>query len=83
MVRVVQKVPFPRPTSSSWLGRLVVGKGDVCVWRSGALRNFLYVMKMACLSPCKKEVRDSSEKRLYTLSNHKSLTEKMDDAHLK
>lgn len=51
--------------------------------RGGARRNFLHVMKMACLSLCKKEVRDGSEERLYTLSNLKTLTQKMDVALLK
>lgn len=35
------------------------------------------------LSPCKKEVGDSSKKGLYTLSNHKSLRQKIDITHLK
>lgn len=42
-----------------------------------------YARNITCLSPCKKEVGDSSKRRLYTFSNHKSLRQKIGDAHLK
>ena len=54
----------------------------VCV-EGGALMNFLYAINMACLSPCKKDIRDSNKRVFYTLSNHKGLRQKMGDAHLK
>lgn len=40
MVRVVQKVPFPRPSSSSWLRRVVVGKGHVYVCKGWGKEEF-------------------------------------------
>lgn len=42
-----------------------------------------YAMNITCLSTCKKEVGDSSKRRLYTFSNHKSLRQKIGDVNLK
>lgn len=49
----------------------------------GHLRNFLCAIHIVCLSPSEKEVADSSKRRLYIFTNHKSLRQKIDDTHLK